>query len=156
MTINGRTLNNITGRQTNVGTSEADFRSASVDVATEVNRLQEDLDTEWIITLGGSGDILGEFNINPYTTDPKQWNIEATIDSDAVENHMIAPGAITVNSITDGSITTAKIADNAVTNVKIANDAITNEKIADASKRRFRILNAAGTVLFELDGIVPE
>ena len=156
MTINGRQLADVETDLTAVGTSESRFRSGITAVADETNTLQEDLDTEWTITLGGTGDILGFATINPYTVDPKTWNIEATIDSDAVENYMIADGAITVNSITDSSITTAKINDSAITNVKIADDAITNEKIADAAKRRFRILNSAGTVLFELDGIVPE
>ena len=156
MTINGRTLAQVETDLTAVGTSESRFRSGITSVADETNTLQEDLDTEWIITIGGTGDILGEADINPYTTDPKQWNIEATIRNGSIETAMFAAGAIDSDAIGAGSITTAKIADGAVTNTQIAADAITSDRIADASKRRFRILNSGGTVLFEMDGIVPE
>ena len=101
------------------------------------------------------GDVTGSDTINPYT-EKKQWEIEAKIVDGSIETSMFAAGAIDSDAIGTGSITTSKIADNAITNVTIANDAITNNKIADDSKRRFRILNSAGTVLFELDGIVPE
>lgn len=158
MTIDGRTLNAVRTALVSPGTSELNFQTALADVAIELDRLQEILDSEWSVTL--EGDISGTMARNAYNTNPAlsngSWTITTEFDTELSTEHL-ADSAISTAKIADDAITTAKIADDAITNAQVADDAIINTSIAATSKRRLRILDSNGTtVLAQGDLIVPE
>ena len=143
MTINGQDLADIRRDLTATGTSEDRFRSASVDVATQVNDNQLDVDADRTITL--TGDVTGTTTFN--------------IGDDANRNISIATNvssmSITGADIQSGTITTNQIANGTITSDDIMNGTITENDIAATAKRRFTIRAADGTTLLELDALVP-
>ena len=143
MAINGRSLTDVRNDLTATGTSENEFRSATVDVATQVNSNQLDVDAARTITL--TGDVTGTTTFNIGDDASRDISIATNVSSMSITGADILSGTITTNQIANGTITSDDIADGAVTE----ND------IAATAKRRFTILAADGTTLLELDALVP-
>ena len=143
MAINNRTLTQVTTDLTQTGTSELTFRNATIDVATQVDANDVDVNVSRNISL--TGDVTGTASFNLGDDNNRDISITTTVGSMSV----------TGGDIVNNSITNTQIAAGTISNTEITDNTIQAGKIAPASKVRVRILNAAGTTLREFDGLTP-
>ena len=143
MAINNRTLTQVTTDLTQTGTSELTFRNATIDVATQVDENDVDINVTRSIAL--TGDVTGSATFNLGTDTNRDISITTSVGSMSV----------TGGDIVNNSITNTQIAAGTISNTEITDNTIQAGKIAPASKLRIRVRNAAGTVVREFDGLVP-
>ena len=133
MPINTRPLADVTTALTSVATTESDFRTAEVDIATQVDANQIDLAASRSLSL--TGDVTGTTTFD--------------LSDDGARAISVA------TTVTGMSITGSDLVSGTVTNTQIGTNTITQNRIADGAKQRLRILSSSGAVLFEMDGLRP-